>query len=130
MKLLEWTEIFLNYRKAMGLIVDFQKQNNQFIVKKKNQVTKFFVFDDLQELNIKSEDISEGDSVVTLNTKQNLDFLIKNWDFFLDKNLTVLFVNPKVNEKWSVNTKTHSFVTDRKNIAKSLRALFEGVQEV
>jgi pyoverdine/dityrosine biosynthesis protein Dit1 len=123
---MEWAEIFLNHRKGFRLIDNFSKENEHFLVSINQKKSKFFVFEDLS----KSIDfLEENCFIATLNKKQNLDFLIKNWNLFVEKSVTIYFVNPDLNEKWVLNTKVHSFISD-KNVALGLNSLFSTVQEV
>ncbi|MEM2121374.1 MAG: hypothetical protein QXU20_01805 [Candidatus Woesearchaeota archaeon] len=126
MNLMEWTELFLNHRKGFKLIDDFFKENDYFVVLSGDKRSKFFVFEDLS----KSISLIEDNCfIATLNKKSNLDFLINNWDFFVKKAVIIYFVNPELNEKWVINTKVHSFISD-KNVALGLKSLFSTVQEV
>jgi hypothetical protein len=123
---MEWAEIFLNHRKCFGLIGGFSKEQNHFVVSINQKNLKFLVFEDLSS-SINS--LEENCFIATLNKRQNLDFLIKNWNLFVQKSVTIYFVNPELNEKWVLNTKVHSFISD-KNVALGLKSLFSTVPEV
>ncbi|OYT31864.1 hypothetical protein B6U93_02835 [Candidatus Woesearchaeota archaeon ex4484_78] len=138
-KLLDWTRIFLNYKKAMGFVSEIKedkiKNYDVFIVVEKGVRKNIVVIEALSdktlgflEQNITKE--GDGITIMTLNTRKNLDFLIKHWDSFLNKKVTLYFVNPRRNEKWFVNTKIHSFITEDNNLKKSLKALFESVEPI
>ncbi len=138
-KLLDWTRIFLNYKKAMGFVSEIKedkiKNYDVFIVVEKGVRKNIVVIETLSdktlgflEQNINKE--GDGITIMTLNTRKNLDFLIKHWDSFLNKKATLYFVNPRKNEKWFVNTKIHSFITEDNNLKKSLKTLFESVEPI
>ncbi|MGB9748306.1 MAG: hypothetical protein ACP5OZ_01400 [Candidatus Woesearchaeota archaeon] len=125
MDLMEWAEIFLNHRKGFKLIDSFSKEQDYFIISANQKNSKFFVFEDLSR---SIDFLEENCFVATLNNKQNLDFLIKNWNLFVEKAIIIYFVNPTLNEKWVLNTKVHSFISD-KNFVLGLKSLFSTVPE-
>jgi hypothetical protein len=78
-----------------------------------------------------AEKIPEGECfVVCLNRKDNLAFLVKNWDSFTKyRKLCFIFVNPELNERWIIFPHTHNLITDRPALKKGLEALFASVAE-
>jgi hypothetical protein len=52
--------------------------------------------------------------------------LIKNWKKLSDiKNLSFLFVNLKIGDKWVINPHTHSMIADPESIESGLRTMFD-----
>ena len=124
---LDWCLTFFKQLKAIGKIKDFSGEGNRFVFYKPNMV-EVFILPDLSKVTF--ETIPKGGIVFTLNKKSNLTFLIDNWNSFVDREITLYFVNPKFNDKWVLNTKVHNFIVDKQNLKKSLLALFSNVQEV
>lgn len=68
--------------------------------------------------------------VVCLNSKDNVHFLVKNWDFLKAvQGLCFYFVNPKNNTKWVLYPKTHDLVTEKSSLKKGLEALRLSIEE-
>jgi len=64
--------------------------------------------------------------IVCPNTEDNFKFLIKNWKKLSDiKNLSFLFVNLKIGDKWVINPHTHSMIADPESIESGLRTMFD-----
>lgn len=69
-------------------------------------------------------------TVACLNSRENLDFLVDNWEEFLQENLSVLFVNPSFAQHWKVNPLLHDRITEQTSLRKGLESLFSQVPEV
>ncbi len=71
--------------------------------------------------------------VVVLNTKENLDQLIKNWARLIGfKFLSVFFVNPwsSLDKKWIIYPYTHNNIADTSSLSTGLKSMFEMVEPV
>ncbi len=83
-------------------------------------------------------DISKLDSLkdkhvvlVTANTKQNVEFLITNWDVIAKyQHLCLYFVNPdsSLDKRWIIYPATHNRITERKALRKGLESMFSTVE--
>lgn len=71
-------------------------------------------------------------SLIVYNTKDNLSFVVKNWDRLAKfrKNFSITFVNPfsKTDKRWAIYPSTHDFVTEKSKIKQSLDVLFSNVE--
>lgn len=68
-------------------------------------------------------------TLVLLNRMQNIDLIVSGWDELVTKpNLSILFVNPDTNNKWSINPYIHSKIADRKTLKKGLLSLYGTVE--
>lgn len=68
-------------------------------------------------------------TLVIYNSKKNLDLLIKSWKKVTEfLTLTVIFANPKVNEKWIINPAIHNRIADPKNLKQGLLSMFKNVE--
>ncbi len=122
-----WAERFLNYRMAAGLIKNFSKKDYGFEVNYTDYSKRVYTNNMLS--NLKVDKVEKGSVIITLNNKSNFTFLINNWHLFSSREIILYFVNTEANEKWSVNAKVHSFVTDSSNLKKSLKSLFKTIPE-
>ncbi len=70
--------------------------------------------------------------LVTANTKQNMEFLITNWDA-LSKyaHLSIYFVNPNssLDKRWIIYPATHDRITERRALRKGIESMFSTVEE-
>lgn len=69
--------------------------------------------------------------LVTANTRENMDFLIKNWTSFIQyPHLCVYFVNPKssTDKRWIIFPATHEKITERRALKKGIESLFTTVE--
>ena len=69
------------------------------------------------------------DKVVCLNTRDNLDWLIDNWEDIKGSETMFLFVNLEEKESWGVKPTIHDRITEDSNLENSLEGLFESVSE-
>jgi len=75
---------------------------------------------------------SEGHfAIVTLNTEENFNSLVKNWgEFSRYKKLSIYFVNPfsKLDKKWIIFPHTHNNICEQEALSKGIRTMFEMVE--
>lgn len=70
-------------------------------------------------------------SIVTLNSSENFEALLKNWSGLTAfKFLNIIFTNPfsATDKKWAVFPHTHSKICDEYSLENGLKAMFEGVE--
>lgn len=110
-KLIKYTEHAKNY------YVDFEFKDKSvvhFIIDKASDK----IFDAIKDHAYKV--------IVCPNTEENFKFLIKNWKKLSEiKNLSFVFVNLKINDKWIINPHTHSMIADPDTIESGLRTMYD-----
>jgi len=79
--------------------------------------------------------LKEGRSVtiITLNSKQNLDFLTDNWKLLIDSpELTIIFINPfsMAEERWIIRPYIHNKISENGVLKKGLKTMFESVESI
>lgn len=130
----EWA---VNYIKNKDILTKFIEEIDEspkewdIAVKTKTGEKYYLVVPDIGDFNEIAKRI-EGKSVVVvaLNTKKNLDVLIKNWENAAKHpGLCFIFVNPdsEIEKKWIVFPYTHEKVTEKKSLERGLKALFQTV---
>lgn len=128
--LLNWARAYIKYKDSVNRRIsemNVEESSNKILIKNKNGSEEtYFCIDYLEgsSTNIKDE------KVVCLNTKQNLDWLIKNWDSLKQSRNIFIFVNLAVSESWSVHPSMHDIVTEKSALKPGLLSLFESVPEV
>jgi len=126
-----WTIEFVKHKDVFTKnLIDFNAKEDSvefnFKDKKHTYITKEILDDSLKNR------IKEGYfAVVCLNKKENLDFLIKNWDFFAKfQKVSILFVNLKTNERWIIYPSTHDSLTEREALKPGLNSLYQSITPV
>ena len=72
-------------------------------------------------------------TIVTLNSKENFDAMLKNWSRLIDfKFLSIIFVNPfsELDKKWIIAPNIHQKISDESSLKNGLRAMFEMVEPI
>lgn len=125
MELSEWLTIYLKHQDMMKkTIKSIEVDGSAVLVEKDSGVDEWLVE---EELDLNNPDVA---GIVTLNTKKNLKTLLAHWSAVSDKNIKIIFANPKTNEKWLVVPNHHSRVVDEKHLKKGLESLFSGISEI
>lgn len=125
-ELLEWTNNYLKnrdltLRKIVSLKVD--EKNNFIDVKFKDKTVHYQIVPVLTQQTFSG---TGNRVVVCLNSKENFDFLIKNWNEFSKiKDFCILFVNLKHNDKWLINPYVHSLIADPESLESGLKTMFD-----
>jgi hypothetical protein len=128
--LLEWAVAYIKYKDSVrGKIQGFgvnEKLNRIDITNRDGSKEVFLCYDLLSGLDVKK---LTDEKIACLNKKDNLNWLIGNWDAVKDKKCAFLFVNPKKSENWAINPSMHSSVTDKAALKPGLKSLFESIGE-
>lgn len=92
----------------------------------KDKTVIYFIVDKLSEKVFDMIKSYEHKVLVCLNIDENFKFLIKHWNRLSEiKNLSLLFVNLKLGDKWVINPHTHSMIADTDSIESGLRTMFD-----
>jgi hypothetical protein len=128
-QLADWT---INYVKNKDLtfrkLVSYKEHaKDEYIgFEFKDKTVAHFIIDKLSEKVFDMIKAHEHKVIVCLNTDENFKFLIKYWKKLSDiKNLSFLFVNLKLNDKWVINPHTHSMIADPDSVESGLRTMFD-----
>jgi len=130
-QLSEWIKIFLQNRDVFNkVITGFENVNGDLLVKRTTGDLVVFIRPELGDVS----DVSSRDgpcALALLNTKKNLDAVIKNWDVLAKKkDLCIYFVNPNSNDKWLLYPHTHNQITEKPALRRGLESLFAMVPPV
>jgi hypothetical protein len=92
----------------------------------KDKTIPHFIIDKLSDKIFEIIKSHEHKTIVCENTDENFKFLIKNWKKLSDiKNLSFVFVNLKLGDKWVINPHTHSMIADPDSIESGLKTMFD-----
>ncbi|HDD70928.1 MAG TPA: hypothetical protein ENF94_02065 [Candidatus Woesearchaeota archaeon] len=130
MNLKDWLLNFLKSRSSFFGSDSSVEEKEDFIILKKESGVEFFFVKGLLDDSVRDRIAGCKDklTVVVLNKKANVDWLVNNWDFLIRfPRLCFMFVNPDVSEKWAIFPKTHDLISERNSLRKGLLSLFESV---
>src|SRR5689334_20068596 len=92
----------------------------------KDKKVAYFISEKLNDKILDEIKGHENKIITCYNTEENFKFLIHNWKKLSEyRNLSILFVNLKINDKWIINPHTHSMIADSASIESGLRTMFE-----
>ena len=127
--LFSWAQAYIKYKDSVHRRVfemKLEESSKKIHIKNKNGSEEIYVC--INHLEGPSDNIKDK-KVVCLNTKDNLNWLIKNWDSLKQSRNIFIFVNPAVSESWSVHPSIHDVVTDKVALNPGLLSLFGSIPE-
>ena len=128
MSIIEWAEAFIRYKDSVQKKVqEIIPDKNKSIISVKNKdgtEAKYICTNLLASVNAKE---LNDEKVACLNKKENVDWLISNWDTLKDKKCIFFFVNLKKSENWAINPHMHHSITDKSALKPGLKALYESI---
>lgn len=131
----EWTVNYIKNRDILTKTIESIEENKggwDIIVKAKTGEKYYLIRPYMEDFNKILQLLDDNAvTVVVLNTKDNLNILIENWDKLVDyPKFCILFVNPYsgLEKKWVIYPKTHQFVTEKSSLGRGLKALFQTVE--
>ena len=128
MDLQEWA---LQYIKQKDMIkqdlVSYKAEENKVLCEYKEGKKSVFLCKENLELDeIKNIKKDETFFLVCLCNEHNFKVLANNWDLFKTKqNLTFIFLNQNIAEKWIIKPFIHAKIADPKTLKQGLRTMYE-----
>lgn len=65
-------------------------------------------------------------TLIAINSKENIDFLIDNWKFFIDlPELTIIFINPfsETDSRWIIKPSIHNMITENESLKIGIKSI-------
>ena len=136
--LVEWTANFVKNKDVIARkIENIEKNKDGFdlYVKFKDKEQFFIISPGIDNLDLIIPKLKSESHfcIVTLNSGENLDSLIKNWRRLIEfKFLSVVFVNPfsQLDKKWIIYPHTHHKICDESSLKTGLKSIFEMVEPI
>ena len=70
--------------------------------------------------------------LVVYNTKENIDFLVKNWDALskFSRDFSMFFVNPfsRTEKRWAIYPMSHELIVEKKDLKRSIDVISSNVE--
>ena len=136
--LVQWT---INYIKNKDIVskkieqIENGKDSFDLYVKYQDREQYFIIAASIVDINPILQRITNNTyfSIVTLNSKENFDAMIKNWSKLTNfKFLNIIFVNPfsEIDKKWIIFPHTHHKICDEPSLENGLKAMFNMVDPI
>ena len=129
----EWAVNYLKHRDIiLKTIVSINEEADKIIVEFRDKEQVFLVIPNLDKSLI--EDIKNKNlSIISLNSKENLNFLTDNWKKLVKfENLKFFFVNPfsEPDKKWFISPYVHNKICDENSLKLGLKTMFDTVETI
>lgn len=111
------------------------KDGFDIYVKYKDREQYFIIAPSIADIDLVIERLNNNFyfSIVTLNSRENFEIILKNWNKLVNfKFLNMIFVNPfsELDKRWIVFPHTHHKICDESSLENGLRAMFEMVEPI
>lgn len=122
-EIMEFIDRFVKHRDIyIKKIKEIKKEDDKVKVIYNNKEENYYVLPKLKKIELEDKN---NKFFVCLNNEENLKELIKNWEWYLKNEVTIIFLDPNTDKRWFVNVKSHESITERKNLEKGLKSLYE-----
>ena len=136
--LAEWTVNFVKNKDIISRKIEGIEKNRDgfdLYVKYKDREQYVIVAPQLKDLDSIIKKISGNSyfSIVTLNSKENFDAVVKSWSRLTGfKFLYIIFVNPfsESDKKWVIFPHTHHKICDEGSLEAGLNSMFVMVEPI
>ena len=136
--LVEWTVNFVKNKDIVAKkIENIENGKNGFdlYVKYKDREQYFVIAPNIVDIDSIIQKMSNEFyfSIVTLNSKENFEIVLKNWNRLIGfKFLNIIFVNPfsELDKKWIVFPHTHHKICDESSLENGLKSMFGMVEPI
>ncbi|MBU4284098.1 MAG: hypothetical protein KJ968_03255 [Nanoarchaeota archaeon] len=130
----EWTSSYIKHRDMLTKnITNIKEEQDRVVVKFKDKEQVFLIRPTADDSVIQEINKDKNIGIVMLNSRENLDFLIKNWRKLIKfEKLTLFFINPfsEPDKKWLISPYTHNKICDKDSLKLGLKTMFETVEPI
>ncbi|MBI2654583.1 hypothetical protein HYX02_07315 [Candidatus Woesearchaeota archaeon] len=136
--LLEWAINFVKNKDIVSKKIEaIENGRNGFdlYVKYKDREQYFLIIPKIEDIDSIIQKINNENyfSIVTLNSKENFEVILKNWGKLIGfKFLNIIFVNPfsELDKKWIIFPHTHHKICDESALETGLKSMFGMVEPI
>jgi hypothetical protein len=128
MDLKEWT---IHHIKQKDLVtrdlVSYKEEGDKILCEyKEGRKATYYCSENLELNKIKAIANNDTATMVCSCNEHNFKVLVDNWDLFKTRqNLTFIFLNPALAEKWVIKPFVHAKVADPATLKQGLRTMYE-----
>ena len=136
--LVEWTVNFVKHKDMLAKKIEKIEKNKDgfdLYVKYMDREQYFIITADIADIDaiIQKADNDRYFSIVALNSKNNLNIVMKSWHKLVHfKFLNIIFVNPfsEIDKKWIIFPYTHQKISDENSLETGLKSMFQMVEPI
>lgn len=128
MDLIDWVVHHIKQKDLVkNDLISFKQEGEQVLCEYKEGRKATYVCKENLELD-KLKKIKEEETAffVCMANEHNFKTLVNNWDLFKTrKELTFIFLNPKLAEKWIIKPYVHAKIADPATLKQGLRTMYD-----
>ena len=136
--LVQWTIGFVKNKDILAKKIEQiedGKDGFDLHVRYKDREQYFIITPKIGDIDLIMQRINNNShfSIVTLNSKENFDMILKNWNRLVSfKFLNIIFVNPfsEMDKKWAIFPHTHHKICDEASLENGLKSMFAMVEPI
>ena len=108
-------------------LVSYKEEDQKVMCEYKEGIKGvYYCGENLELVKIKSVKTDELVTFVCVTNEHNFKMLVKNWDLFkTKKELTFIFLNPNIAEKWVIKPFVHAKIADPATLKQGLRTMYD-----
>ncbi|KYK25755.1 hypothetical protein AYK26_01945 [Euryarchaeota archaeon SM23-78] len=128
MDLIEWTVHHIKQKDLVKKdLISYKEDKDKILCEYKEGLKGIYYCNENLELDrIKALKSEETATFVCIANEHNFKVLVDNWDLFkTKKNLTFIFLNPKLAEKWIIKPYVHAKIADPISLKQGLRTMYD-----
>jgi hypothetical protein len=124
--LVTWCEQYVRSRDAMERkLKTLERKGESVVATYKDKTVTFLSQPSLDEKHIPADGHV---TIVCLQNQENFNTLVTHFAAYArNPNLTIMFLNPQLNEKWSLKPAVHAAVADKASLKTGLQTLYQTV---
>ena len=136
--LVDWTINFIKNKDIISKKIEHIENGKggfDVYVKYKDREQYFIIVPNIVDIDSIIQKINNDSyfSIVTLNSKENFDSILKNWNKLINfKFLNIIFANPfsEMDKKWIIFPYTHQRICDESSLKNGLKSMFDMVESI
>ncbi len=136
--LIEWTRNFIKNKDLISKkleVIENGKDGFDLYAKYRDREHHFLIAPNIADIDAIIQKLNNNAhfSIVTLNSKQNFEVVLKNWNKLVSfKFLSIIFVSPfsETDKKWIIFPHTHHKICDEASLETGLKSMFEMVEPI
>lgn len=128
MELIEWTVHHIKQKDMVTRdLVSYKEEGDKVLCEyKEGKKIAFYCTENLELEKIKVVPDNEAATFVCTCNEHNFKTLVDNWNLFKTKqNLTFIFLNPDLAEKWVIKPYVHAKIADPATLKQGLRTMYD-----
>lgn len=124
-----WAKNYIRHKDiVLKRIVGVEEKDGRVIVQYKERTATYEPMTSLKDL----EKAGDEATIITFNTKDNFQQLLKSWARLVAKKLTAVLINPlsKLDTKWVIAAHIHDRICDKSSFKQGMQTMFETVEPI